>query len=67
MKITLNIEFKPEAIVKIREEAEELGGIELAKKQLADSLLDIGDEGTPEEVESITIKIEAPELEKEQQ
>lgn len=61
MKIILDIGIKPDAIEELRERFEDRGGIELAKKDLAAAIL--GDDETPDEVESITITIEAPELE----
>lgn len=61
MKITLNVSIKPDAIEELRERFEDRGGIEVAKKELSAAIL--GDDPTPDEVESVSITIEAPELE----
>lgn len=61
MKIILNISIKPDAIPELLERFQDNGGVEAAKKELAELLL--GDDEAPDEVDSLSITIEAPELE----
>ncbi len=61
MKITIDIKLKPEVLEELRKEIIEAGGIEAAKQELTETLL--GDRDQPDEIESFSIEIEAPELE----